>query len=231
MLYAYMALAAVQAIGGFQQADIIRSNGELQTNIDDMNASFANYNAYQANAAGLSRAAQYADVVDSTNAADRAAFASSGVTIGYGTAGEVTANNTVAGMVNSLQLQKQGQQSAMGYETQGINLKLAGSMAGYQADLQADSTQAQGLMSAASTGLAGYAMSQSTGPGQAGKSGTSNDQGGWSQMMNSVNMSVAGKFFGLSGADSVAPPSSNASSFYGQTSLVGNNASFASETQ
>ena len=108
-MWAFLALAGVQAIGGFQQADVIRSNGELQTNIDDMNASFANYNAYQANAAGLSRAAQYADVVDSTNAAVRGAYAASNVTIGYGTAGEVSANNTVAGMVNSLQLQKQGQ--------------------------------------------------------------------------------------------------------------------------
>jgi len=203
-MWAYLALAGVQAIGGFQQADIIRQNGTLQTNIDDMNAQFAQYDGNQALQAGYSRAAQYENVIDTTNNTIRGAEAGSNVSIGYGTAANVTANNTVAGTVNALQLQRQGQESAMGYDLQGVNMQIAGSLAGTQAEESADSTQAQGIMQALGTSVTGYTATSSSGKGQNSQSGSQISQL-WSSMMKSVNMSVSPPSGGPASPDASGP--------------------------
>lgn len=172
---AYLALAGLQAVGGFQSADIIRQNGDLQASVNDMNAQYADLDAYRALESGYGNAARYQTTVDQTIAADRGAYASEGVQVGYGTAADVEGDNRIAGMVNTLQIQKNARNAAAGYQAQAINIRLGGQTIQLQAGLNASAAQSQGVMGAASTLLAGYGYSVSTGKGKDSNSGT-NDQ-------------------------------------------------------
>lgn len=169
---AYLALAGLQIVGGFQSADIIRKNGDLQANIANMNAQYAELDAYKATEAGYGNAARYQSTIDQTIAADRGAYASEGVQVGYGTAAAVQGDNRIAGMVNTLQIQKNARDQAAGYQAQAINIQLGAQTIQLQAGLNADSTQSQALLGATSTLLAGYGMNQSTGKGKDSSSGT-----------------------------------------------------------
>lgn len=171
-MYAYLALAALQLVGGFQQADIIRQNGTLQGKIADMNAQFAEVDSHNALVAGYSNAARYQTQVDQVVGADKAAYAGANVDVRYGTATQVQDDNRVAGFENVLQMQKNAQNQAIGYEGQAINIKLGGQMTELQSNLNAAATQSAGMFSAASTALTGYAYGQSTGKGTTSRTGT-----------------------------------------------------------
>lgn len=171
-MYAYLALAALQLVGGFQQADITRKNGDLQYDIADMNAKFAELDAFNSIATGQGTAAKYATTVNQTQAADKAAYASEGVDVNYGTAKNVESDNRVAGLNNTLQIQRQAQNQAVGFQTQAINIRLGGHMTQLQSNLNAASQESSGIMKAISTGVAGYAYGESTGKGNSSRTGT-----------------------------------------------------------
>lgn len=171
-MWAYFALAAVQAVGGFQQADIIRQNGKLQGDVADMNARFAEVDAYNAREAGYSNAAKYETQIDQAVGAVKGAYAGSNVDVRYGTASDVQTDNKVAGFENVLQLRRQAENAALGYQTQAINMRLGGQMTQLNAGLQAASAQASGLMQGIQTSVTGYAFGQSTGKGSTSRTGT-----------------------------------------------------------
>lgn len=171
-MWAYLALAAVQVVGGFQQADIIRQNGKLQGDMADMNARFAEVDAYNAREAGYSNAAKYETQIDQTVGAVKGAYAGANVDVKYGTASDVQTDNRVAGFENVLQLRRQAENAALGYQTQAINMRLGGQMTQLNAGLQAASAQASGLMQGIQTSVTGYAFGQSTGKGSTSRTGT-----------------------------------------------------------
>src|SRR5438445_632081 len=117
-MYAYLALAGLQLVGGYQQADIIRQNATLQSNIADMNAKYAQVDAYNAIESGYGNANKYAGQVDTAISSEREAYASADVDIKYGTAKDVESDNRIAGLENVLQIQRQAQNAAAGYEAQ-----------------------------------------------------------------------------------------------------------------
>lgn len=189
-MYAYAALAALQLIGGFQQGSIIRANGDLQANIANMNARFSELDAYNALTSGYSNAAKYANTINSTVASDRAAYAGEGVSVGYGTAAAVQSDNRIAGLVNTLQMQRSARDQAMGYEGQAINIRVGGAMTSLQFRLNASAAEFQGVAGAASTGISGYDRSLSTGKGNTSRTGT-NDQS-WKNTMTDIHVSPDG---------------------------------------
>lgn len=168
----FLALAALQAVGGFQQAQITRQNGDLQYDIAKMNAKYAELDAFNARAEGQGNAAKYESQANQVIGADKAAFAGAGVSIGYGTANDVVTDNKIAAKNNVLQIQRQAQNKAVGYETQGINILLGGRMQQLQSGLNAAAEQSAGIMKAVATGVSGYAYSQTTGKGTTSKTGT-----------------------------------------------------------
>lgn len=171
-MYAYLALAALQVVGGFQSADITRQNGDLQNKIADMNSKFAEYDAFNARATGQTNAAKYAEQVQQTQSADKAAYASEGVDVNYGTAKNVESDNKVAAITNTLQIQKAAQNQAVGFENQAINIRLGGQMKVLQAGLDASAQESSGIMKGISTGVSGYAYDNSTGKGNSSRTGT-----------------------------------------------------------
>lgn len=189
---AYLALAGLQLVGGFQQADIIRQNGDLQNNISDMNARFADVDAHNALEAGYTSADRYQTTVDQVIASDRAAYASEGVSIGYGTAGQVEADNHVAGLVNTLQIQRSARDAAMGYEGQAINLRLGGQMTSLQANLNASATQSAGIFKALGSYAQADYIERSAGKGRDSTTGSEATPGTQNRAPATVNLNAKG---------------------------------------
>lgn len=189
-MYAALALAAVQLIGGYQQADIIRKNGDLQTNVNNLNAQFADLDAFNATKSGYSTAARYQSVVDQTQGAVRGAYASEGVAVGYGTAGEVEKDNHIAGLMNTLQIQRNARDTAMGYQTQAMNIRLGGQMTQLQSSLSASASESSGALKAIGTGITGYQMDNLSGRGKDKDSGTSDRA--WTSKASTVNVNSSG---------------------------------------
>lgn len=200
-MYQYLALAAIQIWSGYQNADIIRKNGELQANIDAENAKYAENDAYNAERAGESKAAKYQAVVNQTQGAMKTAYASQNVQIGYGTAGDVERDNRMAGIVNTLTIQKNARDTAMGFRNQAINLTMSGQMKQLQSDLNASSAQGEGILKAAGTAVTGYTNYVSTGRGNQSRSGTS-DQA-WKVSGTDMEVNPRGNGFSAPGGDGV----------------------------
>lgn len=172
-MWAYAALAGVQIIGGYQQAAMIRKSADIKAGIDAMNAKYIDIDAYNASTAGVSAGARQDNSTNQVVAKQRAALAGSGVSVDYGTAADIQADSKVTGMLNTLELQRQGREKALGYKVQAINTRLGSTMAQTQSDMDAAAAQSKGIMSAASTAISGYDRSLSTGKGVASKSGDS----------------------------------------------------------
>jgi hypothetical protein len=183
-MWAYLALAAAQLVGGYQQGELIRQNGDLQASINNMNAKYSDIDAYNAETAGISESARYATVIDATIAKQRTAYASDNVDVNYGTAAEVQADSKLTGFLNTLELQRQGRERALGYTVQGMNTRLGGQMTQLQSQMDAAAAEGKGVMGAISTGISGYSRSLSTGKGTTSKSGT-NTAPTWSDSGNS----------------------------------------------
>lgn len=179
-MWAYLGLASLQVANGYQQGDIIKQNGDLQQSIDDMNANFQNIDAWNAQKAGYSKGAQYQDVVDKTIATQRANYAGASVNVDYGSAADTQADSKIAGMMNVMQLQRQGREQALGYNIEAVNTRLGGTMASAQAGINASAAEDAGIMGAVSTGVSGYERSNVTGTGTTSRSGT-NSSPQWKQ--------------------------------------------------
>lgn len=214
-MWAYGLLAGAQLIGGYQQSDAIKSSADVQKSISNLNAQFSDLDAFNARKAGYSKAAQYADVVDSTIAKQRTDFAGQKVDVGYGTAADVQSDSKLTGMLNTMEIQKQGREAAHGYEVQAINTRLGGQMQELQAGLDASAAQNRGFTGALSTGISGYTQSQSTGTGLGSKSGTNSapQWGGGSGSSSNVDPGKSSKsspawFFGSNPSPYAQPSTS-----------------------
>lgn len=171
-MWAYALLAGAQLIGGYQSADAIKQNGQVKSSIDDMNAKFADLDAFNATRNGQSKAARFDTTTAAVIGKQRTAMAAAHVDVGYGTAADVQSDSKLTSMVNVLELQRQGREQAKGYQMQAINTRLGGQMNLFQADLDASAAINKGFTGALSTGISGYERLQSSGTGTTSKSGS-----------------------------------------------------------
>ena len=156
MSYAHAALAAFQVVSGYQQAEGIREQANLNQRIGDMNAKYADMDAWEAEKFGYTESARYQNVIDSTISEQRVGLAAKGVDISTGTAKALQDENRLTGMLNILDIQKMARQKAMGFKVQASNLRLGGQMGQYQANINASAARNTGVLNAASTGLDYY---------------------------------------------------------------------------
>lgn len=147
---------ALQAWDGLQQAESIRRSSAMQQRIDEMNAKYAEIDAYEAEKYGYTQVARYQTTIDQTSSEQKSILAAKNVDINFGTAAEVQADTKVAGMLNSVDLMNQARKRAFGLRTQASNLRLQGAMGGMQAEINAQGAQRHGLVSAGVTGLSMY---------------------------------------------------------------------------
>jgi hypothetical protein len=152
----YAALAAMQAMSGNAQAATIREQAKRKQLIANMNAEFAEVDAWEAEQQGFADSARYQNVIDQTVGTQRVAYASQNVDINYGTAAEKQSETRITGMLNTLDIQKQARQKAAGFKKEAMNLRMGGEMQRQEAGMNANATQQAGYMNAANTALSGY---------------------------------------------------------------------------
>ncbi len=154
-LIAYGALAAMQIASGNSQAAAIQEQAKRKQMIANMNAEFAELDAYDAEVQGFTDSARYQNTIDSVIGAQRAGYASQNVDVNYGTAADVQTDSRITGLLNTLDLQKQARQKALGFKREANNLRLGGDFARQQGDMDASATRTSGYLNAGGTVLQG----------------------------------------------------------------------------
>jgi cell division septum initiation protein DivIVA len=150
------AMAAFQLISGLQQAETIHAEGELQKKIGEMNAEFAEYDAFVANAEGMSEVARYQTVVSQTMADQGAQNAARNIDDSFGTAEAIKEESKFTGLLNTMDLTNQARLNAQGYMREARMLRLGNKMTDIQTRGRETAARVQAYSSAASTMASGY---------------------------------------------------------------------------
>lgn len=172
MAWGYLALAGVQLVNGYNQAENIRESGRLQQSIAEMNAGFQELDAWNAMADGYTRAARYDAVAEQTLANQSVAYAAQNVDINYGSAAQVRRDSKIAATSNVLQLRRSGAAQALGLKLSAISTRMQGSSAYAQASSNAAATVSEGILKAGQSVTGYFDRVNSTGTGLGSKSGT-----------------------------------------------------------
>ena len=173
-MYVALAMAAFQMISGAQQAEVVRANAELSKQVNDMNAEFAEIDAFNAENTGRAEEARYQTTIDQTVGAQKVALASKDVDINFGTAKELQNQTKLTGFLNQIDIRNQAHNQALGYKGQARNLKLASYTQAAEAALQAGAIQSSSMMRGAETVISGAQkegyLGENTGKGSSGYS-------------------------------------------------------------
>lgn len=159
MAWVMVGVAAFQVVNGMQQAEVIREQGKIARDIANMNAEFAEVDAWHAEQDGQKTLAQYEGQVEQVISTQRNEFAAKDVDASFGSAAEVIADSKLAGMLNGMDIVNQAHEKALGYKREARSTRLGGATQMAQANLSASATQgaaiAQGVGTAGSA-VAGY---------------------------------------------------------------------------
>lgn len=159
MSWVLVGAGTFQVVSGAMQAETMRESGKLSKEVADMNAEFAEVDAFNAIADGETKSAQYEGQVEQVLSAQRAEYAAKDVDVTFGSAAEVVADTKLAGFLNVLDIKNQARAQALGYKNQASQLRIGGQNASTQANLNASATQNAALIGGATTAgtaVAGY---------------------------------------------------------------------------
>lgn len=160
MTWVAAGFAVFQVVNGAQQAELVRDQGRLTKEIADMNAEFAEVDAWNAEKQGDTNVARYEGQVEQTLSAQRTAFAAKDVDITYGSAAEVVKDTKLAGFLNVLDIKNQAHNQALGYKNQARQFTMAGITGESQSAINAGGIKSASIMNAGSTALSGYSKSK-----------------------------------------------------------------------
>ena len=145
------AMAAFQLASSYFAAENARDTAELNNNIADWNAEFAELDAYDAEIEGETQIAQYQAVVDANLSDQRTILAAKDVDVNYGSAAEVSKESRFIADINRMEIEKQAQEKALGYKRQARDFRLSGDIERGAAEGRASAIQAGGVTSALGT--------------------------------------------------------------------------------
>lgn len=159
----FAGLAAFQVINGLHQAEIIRANAKIQKQINDMNAQFAELDAYNAEVQGYTDETRYQGIIDDTVGQIDFAYTMDKVDTGFGTARSVIDQTKYTGFLNKLEIQNQSRLKALGYRQEARNIRLGSFLSGMESNQRAKASETASLIDASRTALSGYEYSQGRG--------------------------------------------------------------------
>lgn len=155
----YGGLSAFQLWAGGQQADSIMKSGRLRYEIGQMNARYAELDAWEAEQFGYSQSARYQNVIDTTIGEQDSFFAEQDIDVNSAMAQELKAETQLIGRLNILDFQKAARQKARGLKIEASNLRLNADMGLLQSRIDASAARTQSIAGAIQTGATGYARS------------------------------------------------------------------------
>lgn len=145
------AMAAFQLASSYFAAENARDTAELNQNISEWNAEFAELDAHDAITEGETQVAQYQAVVDATLSDQRTSLAAADVDINFGSAGEVVKESRFIADINRMEIEKQAQEKALGYKRQARDFRLGGAIQRSADEGRASAIQAGGVTGALGT--------------------------------------------------------------------------------
>lgn len=154
--YAIAGAAAFSLIAGAQQAETIRANAAITKSVSDMNARYAELDAYDAVQEGYTKEARYQEAIDDTVGAQREAYAFHNVDVNFGTAQQLQAQTKLTGFLNQLDIKNMADQKSRGYQSQAINIRLSGITGQIQSNQAANLATSQGALRGLTTLVSGY---------------------------------------------------------------------------
>jgi hypothetical protein len=167
MAYAMAAMAAVQLASSYFAAQNARDTAELNNDVAQWNAEFAELDAHDAIIEGESSVARYEAVVDQTLGDQRVAFAVADVDATYGSASEISKETKFMAEINRMEIEKQAQEKALGYKRQARDFRLQAGLNLAAEEARASSIQASGVVGALGTlskaDFTGYGPKRSSG--------------------------------------------------------------------
>ena len=162
MAWQYAAMAGFQIYQGFEQANLMRKQADLNRQITNMNLELAEIDAFNAQKDNYAKINEYVKNVSLVLSDQRAKMAAANIDASFGTAADIVEESKLNRDLNLMDMQNQATMAAAGYKNQIANMKMQG-FVNYQAQMtQAQSTQMAGIMGAANTGLSYLGTLKST---------------------------------------------------------------------
>lgn len=152
MGWQYAAMAGYEIISGLHQAETVRAQSKLTQEINEMNAVYAEMDAYGAEQSGEEQAARYQTAIDQTIGAQRVALASQDTDITFGTALEKQAETKLTGFLNQVDIRNQAHERALGYQREARNIRAGGAAKEAESKLHAQSLTNAAVLG----GISGY---------------------------------------------------------------------------
>lgn len=149
------ALAGYQIIAGFQQAEMVGMQAEMQRQIDEFNAQLAEYDAWKMIGYGQTQMARYQTQLDQAAGSVKAQAAAAGVDITQGSVGEIVAENDLIGRLNLMDIENQAREKSLGYTRQAAQIRLGSKFSQSQSKVQQASIIGGSIMKAAGTYVSG----------------------------------------------------------------------------
>lgn len=152
----YGGMAALEIAGGYFASQNIKDTARLNQDISNMNAKYAELDAFDARAEGFTEQARYQGVIDNTMKQGEANLAAADVDVNYGTQKGLQEQNQYIGQLNLMEIQKHAEEKALGYQTQANQYRMTGVLQRSQAEVTAATTMFNSEMGAVKTGITGY---------------------------------------------------------------------------
>lgn len=152
----YGGMAALQIAGGYFASQNIRATAALNRDIAEMNAEFAELDAYDALVEGYTQQARYQAVIDQTLAEQQLMTTAQGIDANYGTAAALREENKFIAELNLMEIEKQAQERSLGYQSQARQYRMGGQMQQAQANIDATNVMYGSITNAVKTGVTGY---------------------------------------------------------------------------
>ncbi len=156
----YGGVAALQLAGGYFASQNIKATAELNRDISDMNAEYAELDAHDAEIEGFNRKTRYQKVIDDTLAEQQAVMQAQDVDTSFGSAASVQAETRFVGELNMMEIQKQAQEQALGYRRQARQYRMGGALEYGDSMFRSGQALASGITGAMKSGLTGYERSK-----------------------------------------------------------------------
>jgi len=151
------ASAGLQVVNGLHQAEIIRENASLSRYVNELNASYAELDAYNAEIAGIGEEARYETAVQQTFAQQNVAFAVQNIDSNFGTAADLKAESKINAMLNKQDIRNQAYETSKGYKSQARNIRMQSAIDSSAANAQAQAVIGSSVIKGAETVLSsGY---------------------------------------------------------------------------
>lgn len=158
----YAGLAALQLYTGTENAKMMQRSARMQERVANINAKYAEEDAYKVLKHGFEEVANYQIKVRDTLGAQRLAMAVNDVDPNFGTAAEIQAETKLTGFLNQVDIMANAQAKVLGLKREARMTRLGGAMARAQGEMNATATRTASFLRAGEMGVSGYAYQNST---------------------------------------------------------------------